>query len=431
MNPFKKTARWIALKLALIFAGVASVAAPARAEWSTYQGNAAHTGYVPGNFDASHLSLKWSASYGPYSIGGLAVGGGAVYFDGPSVSVTALNEQTGAVLWSNPFTYGVNRGQVSSTSAPAYANGMVYYQTDNEQDVNLFHGVNATTGAQVFATSYDAQWDVYLNPTPYGGNIYTGGGRYGGMYSYNAAGGSQNWFGNAGPYYTWTPAVDGKYAYCYTGSPGTDPRDGLFRMIDLATGSTTYLVTDILFQGNGDYMDSAVVLGSHNDAFAVDKVGGIYPYVSGTGRLICFSTQADSTHTPHIAWVDSGYFKGQPTLANGVLYANDGPDIVALNELTGNILWSWTPPMGTPLSTMIATDNVLFVSTSIDTYALDLTTHQVDWSYDITGNMALSDGTLFIAVPTGTVYAFATPEPSAIGFVILGFGLLMRSGRRD
>ena len=426
-----RSARVGILNLSIIVAAVALIAAPARAEWSTYQGDSAHTGYVPGNINASSLSVKWSTPLSTSALGGMAVGGNGVYIKGPGLGITGLNEQTGAVQWTNPYSFGVDHTQVFSTSAPAYANGMVYYQTDNEADVNLFHGVNAATGAQVFATPYGAQWETYLNPTPYNGTVYTGGGEFGGIYSYNATSGSQNWFGYEGQYDGWTPAVDGKYAYSFTGTGDTVPIYGQFRMINLATGSTTYLVTDTSFQWNGYTMNSAIVLGSHNDAFTTNEPGSVYPNESSAGRLLSFSTQADATHTPHIAWVLSDHFTGQPTLANGVLYADDGGKVVALDELTGNTLWSWTPTSGTLTGPMVATDNVLFLSTTTTTYALDLATHQADWSYGISGNLAYSDGTLFVGGSNGTLYAISTPEPSAIGFVVLAFGLLMRTRRRD
>ena len=225
-------------KLSPVVALLAVIAAPACAEWSTFQGDPAHTGYVPGSIAASNLSLRWSTPVSTSELGGMAIGANGVYVKGPGVSVTALNELTGAPLWTNAYTFGTGPGQAYTTSAPAYANGMVYYQTDNEGDVSQFHGVNAATGAKVFATTYGAQWETYLNPTPYGSTVYTGGGTYGGIYSYNGTTGSQNWFGYEAQNDGWTPAVDGKYAYSFTGSGDTVPITGQFRMINLATGAT-------------------------------------------------------------------------------------------------------------------------------------------------------------------------------------------------
>lgn len=424
MKSVSKMTRRTTLNLYLMVVTIACLNVPAHAEWSTYQGDVAHSGYVPGNIDASNLTLRWTASVSQYTTGGMVVGGGRVYSNNGGFIIEALNEQNGSLLWTNTY----NSSQALSISAPAFDNGMVYYQTVNGTS-NMFHGVNALTGTQVFATPYAAQFDNYLNPTPYNGNVYTGGGYYGGIYSYNGTTGAQNWFGYEGQDDGWTPSADGKYIYSFTASGHTEPT-GEFRMINPVTGTTTYLVTDTGFQSYG-HMGSAVVLGTHNDAFGVNGPDAPYPDATAPGRLLAFSTQADATHTPHIAWVLSGHYTNQPTLANGVLYVDDGGKVDALDELTGSTLWSWTPPSGTVGGTLIATDNVLFVSTTTSTYALDLTTHQADWSYSVSGNMAYSDGILFIDGTYGTLYTFATPEPSSIGFVILGFGLLMRSRRRD
>jgi hypothetical protein len=164
----------------------------ARADWATYQGNAGHTGYVAGDVGAAAISFRWSTSISPNALGGMAVGDHGVFVKGPGVSITAVNESNGSPLWSDPYTFGVALGQVYTTSAPAYANGTVYYQTDNEGDHSALHGVSAVTGTQVFSATYSAQWETYLNPTPYGGNVYTGGGEYGGMYSNNGTTGTQN-----------------------------------------------------------------------------------------------------------------------------------------------------------------------------------------------------------------------------------------------
>jgi outer membrane protein assembly factor BamB len=199
-------------------------------------------------------------------------------------------------------------------------------------------------------------------------------------------------------------------------------------MINLANGTTTHLVTDTKFQWNGYTMNSAVVLGTHDDAFVINGPGSVYPNYSTAGRLLSFSTQADATHTPHIAWTLTDHYTGQPTLANGVLYANDGGNLVALDELTGDTLWNWTPPTGSLTGTMIATDNVLFASTGTTTYAVDLSTHVPDWSYGVSGKLALSDDTLFVAGSNGTLYAFSVPEPSTVGLAAAAIMLFI--GRR-
>jgi hypothetical protein len=157
-------------------------------------------------------------------------------------------------------------------------------------------------------------------------------------------------------------------------------------------------------------MNEAVTLGTHDDAFAINEPGSVYPGYGPNGRLLMFDLRADATHTPHIGWVLSDHFTGQTTLANGVLYVNDGGMLAALDELTGSPLWTWTPPSGSLTGTIIATDNLLLVGTGAATYAIDLVTHQTVWSWPVSGPLALGEGVLYIAGADGTVTAFTAPS---------------------
>ena len=167
-------------------------------------------------------------------------------------------------------------------------------------------------------------------------------------------------------------------------------------------------------------MNSAVVLGTNHDAFTI----------SG-GRVVCWDTTLDSTHTPHISWSQASNYAGQPTLANGVIYTLNGGTLNALNEQTGSLLWQWWPSGGGVLTgTMIATDTDLFVQTASTTYAVDLASHQSVWSYAISGSLALSEGKLYVAGSNGTLTAFMVPEPATLLLLVVGIISLLGFGRR-
>jgi PQQ-like domain len=93
-----------------------------------------------------------------------------------------------------------------------------------------------------------------------------------------------------------------------------------------------------------------------------------------------------------------------------VLYAIDGPRVVALDPATGAELWSWAPPSGVPLGPAIVTDSHLFVSTGSTVYAVDVYAHASAWSYPAGGSLALGDGNLYVAQQNGTLVAIAA-EP--------------------
>lgn len=405
---------------------VTLLTATAFADWPTYQGNAAHTGFVPGNINTNLLQLKWHTFIGPNAATGFAVGDGTVFVsDG---ALQALDAPNGNILWSYPYA-----PSLTFISPPAYSDNTVYQQVDGHSLIagNSLNGFDARSGAKVFSAPYEAQWETYLNPTPYDGNIYVGGGYTGGMYSFNASTAEQNWFGYVAFYDGWTPALDANYAYAFTGSGITVPITGEFRAIDRATGQTKYVITDNQFQWTGYTMHSAVVLGAHADAFSINEPGITDPGFGTQGRLIFWNLQEDSTHTPHIERVLSDQYHGQPTLANGVLYAVDGTSVAALDEITGNTLWSWAIPTGTPTGQLIATDNLLFVATDSTTYAVDLLSHSSTWSYPASGILALSGGSLYIGSANRFVYAFTlVPEPTSFAMLVCAITISTCARRR-
>jgi outer membrane protein assembly factor BamB len=82
--------------------------------------------------------------------------------------------------------------------------------------------------------------------------------------------------------------------------------------------------------------------------------------------------------------------------------------VEARNEADGALLWIWVPPEGTASGPIVVTDNLAFVSTSANTYAIDLASHRQVWSYPAAGSLALSSqGILFIARGDGRVSAVA------------------------
>jgi len=99
-----------------------------------------------------------------------------------------------------------------------------------------------------------------------------------------------------------------------------------------------------------------------------------------------------------------------------VVYAgsNTPKSFDAIDEATGQVLWSWVPPVSDLRfhRNVVVTDNLVFVSTDRAVYALDLATRQPVWSYPTPGTMAISGGgTLYIVEgaqqPTGRLIAIA------------------------
>jgi len=115
-------------------------------------------------------------------------------------------------------------------------------------------------------------------------------------------------------------------------------------------------------------------------------------------------------------------------VANGVVYVTDGNAMSALSEADGSSVWSWTPADGqAPLGRSIVTDNLLLTSTGSHVYGINLATGTTAWSLPVAGNLALSDGVLYVATNSGSITAVAVPEPGLGGaIVVAAVGLSIR-----
>lgn len=391
--------------LLICLANLCLAARAAAYEWPTYQANARHTGHVPVTLNTSLFTEKWTASF-PDKLNPVTAADGKVfvsryiYFDSGQQFWT-LDASDGTTKWWKDF------GRIHSVDPPAYAYGNVYIQTGNHTPGTYLRAYNAETGALVFRSPHAAQWERYYAPTIYDGHVYINGGYYGGMYSFNAMTGVQDWFIGLPQYDQWTPAVDENYAYAYVGeySPG-------LYVVDRRTGVLAFKISDPNFDWGGWSMRLAPVLGAHDNVIAIQD-----------GRLISFDVA-----NRKIGWEIDGSFTGQAVLADGVIYSIDAGVLSARDEQTGAPLWVWEIANKSLLGELFVTDNLAFVRTSNSTHAVDLGLRQEAWSYPKGGYMTLSENTLYLAGADGVLTAITVPEPATLS--LLAFGGLAALRRR-
>ncbi len=354
-------------------------------DWTTYQGNARHTGYVPVTADPGAFRELWVSV--PFGLPGGALNAvtasdGAVYVSGASTAgsrVGAVDARTGETRWSYLFT-------VNSVHPPAYANGTIYLTTGGHSNSFLW-AFDAVSGAIRFRSSYGNQWSRYYAPVIVDDAVYMAGGYYGGAYSFGATDGTQRWFANTNQYDEWTPAVANGLVYTYTGS--YSPK---VTALNAATGAQVFEIADPAFSWSGWSMDLAPVLGASDNLL-----------VTNGGRLISFDLQ-----TRRIGWEHKAAFTGTVTVAEGLLYVVNNGQVDVRRESDGSLVGPWVPPEGSVKAPVIVTRNLLFASTIGNTYAVDLATRRQVWSYPAGGQLALSrDGVLLIAQQTGRLVAIS------------------------
>lgn len=365
-------------------------------DWKTFQGNAGHTGYVPVTLDPSKFNRRWKwtvPATDPAAtltqISPVVAANDRVYFvmSGyfrPS-SAYALNEADRFVQWRYDF------GSIFAVNPPAVAGDKVFMASSGHSDTFMW-SLNASNGTLASKVPFGSQWEHYYAPTIIDGTVYSNGGSYGGLLSFRQSDGALNWFnGSLLQFDEWTPAVDATHAYAFIG--------GRLFAVDRATGATSYSITDPDWNFGSYSQYSAPMLGGPNTVIGVNARVTILP--SSKNRLVNFDTANRS-----IRWSIVGAFLSEPAIAKGVIYIANEARLEARRESDGALLWSWSPneTSPTPFATgstppnIIVTDNLVFVSTVANVYAIDLATKTKVWSFPRGGRMALSrNGVLYIS----------------------------------
>ena len=87
-----------------------------------------------------------------------------------------------------------------------------------------------------------------------------------------------------------------------------------------------------------------------------------------------------------------------------------GNQLEARDLATGALQWTWVvgnAQESLPVGNVVVTDNLVFLSTNVATYAIDLGTHQTVWSTPYVGSLAISSNrVLYIVAPT-TIRAYS------------------------
>lgn len=359
-------------------------------DWSTFQGNPAHTGYVPVEIKPEQVLPRWKtgaisqapvSSYGYGYTATLTAANGIFYGAGDNV-LKARKEHDGSLVWS----YSVAALAYPSVNPPAVANGIVYMAAGQQNSSTMF-AFDAATGTVKFKAPMGSQWENYLAPVALDDAVYTNAGTYGGLYAFKPTG-DQLFFAATSQTAMWSPALDATTAYVYNGNT--------LSLLDRKTGTVQSTIRDVNTSYYGYQLNGAPVLGAGGNVFAANY-GSAVTGSSAGNELLKFNTAKG-----FIDWRIKGNYPLTPAYASGVVYAqNLSPyRIEARAEGDGALLWSWVPGpaaetgwSGEP----VVTKNLLFVSAAKATYAIDLTTHKVVWSYPMAGRLALTrSGILYI-----------------------------------
>lgn len=136
------------------------------------------------------------------------------------------------------------------------------------------------------------------------------------------------------------------------------------------------------FDWRGYDVNLATVLTRYNNVVAIQS-----------GSLVVFDL-----NKRNILWEKtSAGFSGQPASSGGIIYALQSGILKAIDEEDGSEVWAWEAPT-LLTSNIVVTRTHIFVGDSSHTYAINIGTQELDWSFESSGHLSLGDdGTLYIA----------------------------------
>lgn len=390
---------------------ISSLAAmPGAGDWEGTNGNAAHTGSVPVSLNTAAFSRRWTWQYDSADkfnqVSPVLAANGLVYFSMNQAGVdsqdpkktiytntlTALSELDSTVQWRTSQAPGIFLGApgVSGTRLAMTDTSKVY-------TFDAISGAKLADAKQPQSPGVLVSGSPLTAPTLAGGNVYVGGNAD--LMSADASTAQNLWSSSLGlpiaaSVDEWTPALTASTVYSNTA--------GTLRAFNRIDGKQQWNLAvpgQVLSGLNKTSLRQAPVLPDDHTVLLLNQRA---PAGSSTDN----SLSLVDTDSRQLRWTVNGQFTTQPVTAQGVLYVGNQATaaLEARSIATGAVLWSW------PLSTvkeerfggdLIVTNNLLFIAGESGTYALDLASQKIVWSYRVGGKLALSrNGVLYIRTVT-------------------------------
>lgn len=350
---------------------------PQVSDWTTVQGNAGHNAYIAARVDPSQFNMRFRfSSSDAYTIGPMATKGSMAYFstraNGTSEALHAFDESTGQPVWKLPLGYG---------NVPLTMGSDVLYLPNFLNGIYGLWAINLATGAARNFARLDFNEGVFENGFIYLNSRSRTQPNDNKLQKLNGENFVLQWNdGVRRSQLARIPALDFNYVYQYEPvSTGAAEGDAALVMMDKFSGELKSVVR-MPRLGDGESGSSVPVICGTDSVIVLDGAG------SQRRVRVIDPVQAKLRYD----LVGTG-FPVDPVCNQGFFYVVGDSGLEARNLSDGSLVWSWNPPKNDPLysqdrgylgSNLVLFDNIIFVSLSNSTYAIDLSSHQTVWHHN-------------------------------------------------
>ena len=352
-------------------------------DWPMFQYNALHTGYNDQSKITVPLELHWSIVDTVHKINeAIRVGNKIVitYGRGPGQSrVACLNADDGSVEW-----YWL-LGTAHEVAQAGYGYGNAY--------VEVIHGTSSyvvafdmETGDTLWRTRFRSQNYDYLGPTIHKGKVLFGGGFYGGIYCLNAYTGAVVWHAPGTAADFWTPAAVDDTVYAFL--------ESILSAWNIDTRENYWFFDTKILQSKSSSSNEVSSYWPMGVSPVIDTTQHVAYCIDGPMRRLLAIDLAKQ----EIIWADTAINHGlgkNPVLYHDFIFATHKGWMQAYNKFTGEKLWTFYGDSALDHAP-VAANGYIFVSSLANTYAINISTHEVDWSYPVGGELSVTDKNLYV-----------------------------------
>lgn len=388
-------------------------------DWSQWQGNEQHYAVRETDDPVTDPYLAWSyAAGGDIDVTPLIVGNIVYVYDG-SGRLSALNKDTGALLWSN------TTGSSSSiqSSIPAYGDGKIFVATSGGTVGGFVYAFDALTGDLVWSVMpTTASYRGFECPITYhDGRLYVGEGLRGGVatkyyYSLYAENGTTAWkYSATTSGWIWGGAV-------IVGDHMVIPVfEGRLVSLDRISGEVT---DEVDLKSPEDVSFARADLGMIRSSVTYDN-GYIYS-TSEQGQKIgyLFKTGFSNGQFLNEGWsTPIGFSTSTPVVYNGKVYVGNGEhgypygNLTCINDADGAVIWDYLVDSGVKSSpALFVSGDEVYIYFAVErspdgsVYCVDGDGNLV-WEYNppddnayILQGVALSDGAVYFGTDDNKLY---------------------------